>query len=65
MVLKLLLNTQTIWMKKKLKNDNEELNPNKKRKILIAFNEVVNTAQLTGWVKPGEIWQLNIWIWML
>ena len=35
-------------MKKKSKNDNEELNPNKKRKILIAFNEVVNTAQLTG-----------------
>ena len=35
-------------MKKKLKNDNEELNPNKKRKILIAFNEVMNIAQLTG-----------------
>ena len=26
---------------------------------------VMDAAQLTGWVKPGEIWQLNFWIWIL
>ena len=26
---------------------------------------VVDAARLTGWAKPGEIWQLNIWIWVL
>ena len=25
----------------------------------------MDAAQLTGWVKPGEIWQLNFWIWIL
>ena len=28
-------------------------------------NSMVNEAKLTGWVKPGEISQLNIWIWIL
>ena len=23
---------------------------------------VVDAARLTNWVKPGEIWELNIWI---
>ena len=23
---------------------------------------MVNAARLTGWVKPGEIWQFNFWI---
>ena len=35
MILKLLLNTQTIQLKLKLKN------PNKKRKILIVFDDVI------------------------
>ena len=26
---------------------------------------VVDATRLTGSVKPGEIWQLNIWIWIL
>ena len=25
----------------------------------------VDAARLTGWVKPGENWQLNVWIWIL
>ena len=24
---------------------------------------LVDAARLTGWVKPGEMWQLNFWIW--
>ena len=31
----------------------------------ILYLSVVDAAQLTGWVKPGEIWQLNFWIWIL
>ena len=26
---------------------------------------MVDAARLTGCVKPGEIWQLNFWIWIL
>ena len=41
----------------------EEIN-----KIVLSSNDdkisVVDTARLTGWVKPGEIWQLNFWIWI-
>ena len=33
-----------------------------KKKLL---SKVVDVTWLTGWVKPGEIWQLNIWIWIL
>ena len=29
------------------------------------IKSVVDVARLTGWVKPGEIWQLNFWIWIL
>ena len=25
----------------------------------------MDAALLTGWVKLGEIWQLNLWIWIL
>ena len=25
---------------------------------------VTDAARLTGWAKPGEIWQFNIWIWI-
>ena len=27
-------------------------------------HSVVDIAGLTGWAKPGEIWKLNIWIWI-
>ena len=37
-------------------------------KIVLSSNDdkisVVDAARLTGWVKPGEIWQLNFWIWI-
>ena len=26
---------------------------------------VMDATWLTSWIKPGEIWQLNIWIWIL
>ena len=39
MILKLLLNTRMIWMIFILKI--EENNPNKKRKILIAFDDMI------------------------
>ena len=33
--------------------------------IIILCFITVDTARLTGWVKPGENWQINIWIWIL
>ena len=30
-----------------------------------ALYTVVDATQFTGSVKPGEIWQLNIWIYIL
>ena len=43
MILKLLLNTRMIWMifKEKLKKNIEEYNQNKKRKILIVFDDMI------------------------
>ena len=32
---------------------------------LAKYITVVDETRLTGWVKPGEIWQLNFWIWTL
>ena len=29
------------------------------------FRSMVDATRLTGWIKPGEIWQLNIWTWIL
>ena len=44
----------------------------KKKHDIIVFlaksklnSTVVDATRLTGSVKPGEIWQLNIWIWIL
>ena len=44
----------------------------KKKHDIIVFlaksklnSTVVDATRLTGSVKPGDIWQLNIWIWIL